>query len=54
MVNSLQATAGFRYARWMEPLLSRYGVRAVIGKGGMSEELYRTVFKRHGAVCLSS
>jgi L(+)-tartrate dehydratase beta subunit len=53
-VASLQATAGFRYARWMEPLLSRYGVKAVIGKGGMSEELYRTVFKRYGAVCLST
>ncbi|MBI3979254.1 MAG: fumarate hydratase C-terminal domain-containing protein [Chloroflexi bacterium] len=54
VVASLQATAGFRYARWMEPLCARYGVRAVIGKGGMPEETYRTVFKRYGVVCLST
>jgi L(+)-tartrate dehydratase alpha subunit len=53
-VASLQATAGFRYAKWMEALLSRYGVRAVVCKGGMSEEVYRTVFQKHGAVCLST
>jgi len=53
-VASLQATAGFRYAKWMEPLLSRYGVRAVIGKGGMAEETYRDVFKKYGAVCLTT
>jgi L(+)-tartrate dehydratase beta subunit len=53
-VASLQATAGFRYAKWMEPLLSRYGVRCVVGKGGMPEELYRDVFAKYGAVCLST
>jgi L(+)-tartrate dehydratase beta subunit len=54
MVNSLQATAGFRYAQWMDRLLERYGVRAVLNKGGMSQEMYQTVFKKHGAVCLST
>jgi L(+)-tartrate dehydratase alpha subunit len=53
-VTSLQATAGFRYAQWMDDLLSRYGVRVVINKGGMSQEMYRDVFKKHGAVCLST
>ena len=53
-VSSLQATAGFRYAQWMPKLLSDYGVKAVIGKAGMSEEVYREVFKPHGAVCLST
>jgi tartrate/fumarate subfamily iron-sulfur-dependent hydro-lyase beta chain len=53
-VNSLQATAGFRYAQWMERLLSLHGVRAVINKGGMAPEVYRDVFKRYGAVCLST
>jgi L(+)-tartrate dehydratase alpha subunit len=53
-VTSLQATAGFRYAQWMEALFSRYGVKAVINKGGMSEETYRDVFKKHGVVCLST
>ncbi len=54
MVNSLQATAGFRYAQWMERLFERYGVRAVINKGGMSGEMYRTIFKKYGVVCLST
>jgi L(+)-tartrate dehydratase beta subunit len=54
VVNSLQATAGFRYAQWMEALFSRYGVRAVINKGGMSEHMYRTVFQQYGVVCLST
>jgi L(+)-tartrate dehydratase alpha subunit len=54
MVNSLQATAGFRYAQWMDRLFERHGVRAVLNKGGMSQEMYKTVFKKHGAVCLST
>ena len=33
---------------------SSYGVRAVLNKGGMSQEMYQTVFKKHGAVCLST
>lgn len=53
-IASLQATAGFRYGQWMEALCSRYGVRAVIGKGGMSEDIYRNVFKKYGVVCLST
>jgi L(+)-tartrate dehydratase alpha subunit len=54
MVNSLQATAGFRYAQWMDRLFDRHGVRAVLNKGGMSKEMYETVFKKHGVVCLST
>jgi L(+)-tartrate dehydratase alpha subunit len=54
MVNSLQATAGFRYAQWMDRLFDRYGVKAVLNKGGMSQHMYQTVFKKHGAVCLST
>jgi L(+)-tartrate dehydratase beta subunit len=53
-VASLQATAGFRYARWMEALCERYGVRAVISKGGMPEELYRDLGDRFGVVFLST
>src|SRR6185436_4530926 len=54
MVNSLQATAGFRYAQWMDRLMERHGVKAVLNKGGMSQQMYQTVFKKHGAVCLST
>lgn len=53
-VASLQATAGFRYARWMEDLCARYGVRAVLSKGGMPEEVYRALGDRFGVVFLST
>ena len=53
-VASLQATAGFRYARWMESLCARYGVRAVISKGGMPEEVYQQLGDRYGVVFLST
>jgi L(+)-tartrate dehydratase beta subunit len=53
-VSSLQATAGFRYAQYMPDLMERYGVKVVVGKAGMSEELYRDVFKKHGAICLTT
>ena len=53
-VASFQATAGFRYAQYMPALLERYGVKAVVGKGGMSEDLYRDLFAPHGAVCLTT
>ncbi|MDP6824264.1 MAG: fumarate hydratase C-terminal domain-containing protein [Dehalococcoidia bacterium] len=53
-ISSLQATAGFRYARYMPALLERFGVKMVIGKAGMSEEVYRDVFMPNGAVCLST
>ena len=53
-VASLQATAGFRYAKWMRPLVDAYGVRAVISKGGMPEETYRELGDRFGAVFLTT
>ncbi len=53
-VSSFQATAGFRYARYMPALMERFGVKVVVGKAGMSEAVYRDVFKPHGAICLST
>jgi L(+)-tartrate dehydratase beta subunit len=53
-VASLQATAGFRYAKWMRPLVDSYGVRAVISKGGMPEETYRELGDQFGAVFLTT
>jgi L(+)-tartrate dehydratase beta subunit len=53
-VASLQATAGFRYARWMEDLCAKYGVRAVISKGGMPEDVYQALGDRFGVVFLST
>ena len=53
-VASLQATAGFRYAQYMPQLLEQFGVKAVVGKAGMSEEVYQEVFRKHGAICLTT
>lgn len=53
-VASLQATAGFRYAKYMPQLLEEYGVKCVVGKAGMSEEVYQETFMKHGAVCLTT
>jgi L(+)-tartrate dehydratase beta subunit len=47
-------TASFRFARWVPLLLKEYGVKAVIGKGGMSDQVYGEAFRRHGAVYLST
>jgi L(+)-tartrate dehydratase alpha subunit len=53
-VSSLQATAGFRYAKWMRPLCATYGTRAVISKGGMPEEVYAELGDAFGVVFLST
>jgi L(+)-tartrate dehydratase beta subunit len=51
-IPSVTATASFRSAKYVPLLLERYGVRAVIGKGGMQEEVYQTAFRQHGAIYL--
>jgi L(+)-tartrate dehydratase beta subunit len=53
-VSAVTATASFRFAKHVPLLLERYGVRAVIGKGGMQEEVYQTAFRRHGAIYLTT
>ena len=40
-VPSVTATASFRFAKYMPEFLKRYGIRVVIGKGGMSSEIYQ-------------
>lgn len=53
-IASFQATAGFRYAQYMPKLLEEHGIKAVVGKAGMSEKVYKDVFRRNGAVYLST
>ena len=53
-VSSMQATAGFRYSQYMPQLLEQFGVKVVVGKAGMSEEVYQDVFRKYGAICLST
>jgi L(+)-tartrate dehydratase beta subunit len=53
-IPSVTATASFRFAKYVPFLLERYGVHAVIGKGGMQEEVYQTAFRQHGAIYLTT
>ncbi|RMF92700.1 MAG: fumarate hydratase [Nitrospinota bacterium] len=53
-ISAVTATASFRFAKWIPQLLAQYGVKAVIGKGGMQEEIYQQAFRTHGAVYLTT
>lgn len=53
-IASLTGTASFRFSRWIPPLLKDYGVKAVIGKGGMQPEIYRSAFRKNKAVYLTT
>jgi L(+)-tartrate dehydratase beta subunit len=54
LLPSVTATASFRFAKYVPLLLERYGIRAVIGKGGMQEEVYQTAFRQHSAIYLTT
>lgn len=53
-ISSIQATASFRYWRWVPDYVRRFGIRAVIGKAGMAESIYRDVFAKTGTVYLTT
>lgn len=53
-ISSIQATASFRYGRWVPDYVRRFGIRAVIGKGGMHGAIYRDVFRDTGTVFLTT
>lgn len=53
-VGAVTATASFRFARWLSQWFDVSGCRLIIGKGGMTEEDYRTHFVPNGAIYLST
>jgi L(+)-tartrate dehydratase beta subunit len=53
-ISSIQATASFRYGRWVPEYVRRFGIRAIIGKGGMDGAIYRDVFPKTGTVFLTT
>lgn len=53
-IPAVSATASFRFDKYIPLLFERHGVRAIIGKGGMQEEVYRKAFARFGAVYLTT
>lgn len=53
-ISAVSATASFRFDKYIPLLFERYGVRVVIGKGGMQEEVYQSAFRKYGAVYLTT
>ncbi len=51
-VGAVTATASFRFAKWMARWFEVSGARVIIGKGGMPEADYKSVFVPAGAVYL--
>lgn len=53
-VGGVTATASFRFAKWIERWFELSGTKVVIGKGGMSSEVYKNIFVPAGAVYLTT
>lgn len=53
-MGAVTATASFRFSHWLQRWFDVSGCKLIIGKGGMSEEDYRTHFVPHGAVYLTT
>ena len=53
-IGAMTATASFRFSQWMKDWFEISGARMIIGKGGMSESDYKTLFVPVGAVYLST
>ncbi len=53
-IGAVTATASFRFAKWMEHWFALSGAKVIIGKGGMSGEDYRRLFRPAGAVYLTT
>ena len=53
-VGAVTATASFRFARWLEGWFKLSGCNIIMGKGGMSSDIYRDVFVPNSAVYLTT
>ena len=53
-VGAVTATASFRFARWLEGWFKLSGCNIIMGKGGMSSDIYRDVFVPNNAVYLTT
>ncbi len=53
-VGAVTATASFRFSKWLAEWFRISGCKVIIGKGGMSEADYKSVFVPNGAVYLTT
>jgi len=53
-VGAVTATASFRFARWLDDWFKLSGCNIIMGKGGMTSEMYRSAFVPNHAVYLTT
>lgn len=53
-VGAVTATASFRFAKWLDGWFKISGCNVIIGKGGMSSEIYRSSFVPNNAIYLTT
>jgi L(+)-tartrate dehydratase beta subunit len=53
-VGAVTATASFRFAKWLDGWFKLSGCNVIIGKGGMTSEMYRKSFVPNDAVYLTT
>ena len=53
-VGAVTATASFRFAKWLEGWFKLSGCNIIIGKGGMTSEIYRRHFVPNQAIYLTT
>ncbi len=53
-VGAVTATASFRFAKWLDGWFKISGCNVIIGKGGMSSEIYKSVFVPNNAIYLTT
>ena len=53
-VGAVTATASFRFAKWLDGWFKLSGCNIIIGKGGMTSDVYRKFFMPNGAIYLTT
>ena len=53
-VGAVTATASFRFAKWLDGWFALSGCNIIIGKGGMTSEIYRRSFVPNEAIYLTT
>jgi len=53
-VGAVTATASFRFAKWLDGWFTLSGCNIIIGKGGMTSEVYRKSFVPNRAIYLTT
>jgi L(+)-tartrate dehydratase beta subunit len=53
-MGAVTATASFRFAKWLDGWFKMSGCNVIIGKGGMTSEIYRSTFVPNNAIYLTT